>query len=365
MVIIGSGAGGGTMAHALAGSGARILILERGDFVPQEAENWDPAAVWKDLGISPLSAGSTTAAENSVRTRTTTSAEIPSSGAACSIGCGVRTSGRWSIATACRPPGRSTTTPSRRTTIAPNAYKVRGQHGIDPTEPARGPYPCQAVDHAGDGGHRRATARAGAASLAAPLGLLRPGEPDGCILCNTCNSFVCRIHAKSEADICAVRPAVAQPNVTLWTNACARRLITDTRGRKVQAVEVERNGEIVRSRHRSSSCRAVRSTSRRCCCDRRATRIRTAWPIHRAGRTPLHGAPRDHDAGVSSLPAQLDTLPEDGGDQRFLSSWAALAVSARADSVAGPDPRCDGADRLSTSSSEPTNGGSRAAWTGW
>ena len=30
------------MAHALAGSGARILILERGDFVPQEAENWDP-----------------------------------------------------------------------------------------------------------------------------------------------------------------------------------------------------------------------------------------------------------------------------------------------------------------------------------
>ena len=42
VVIIGSGAGGGTMAHALAGSGARILILERGDFVPQEAENWDP-----------------------------------------------------------------------------------------------------------------------------------------------------------------------------------------------------------------------------------------------------------------------------------------------------------------------------------
>ena len=68
VVIIGSGAGGGTMAHALAGSGARILILERGDFVPQEAENWDPAAVWKDLGISPLSAGSTTAAANSVPT---------------------------------------------------------------------------------------------------------------------------------------------------------------------------------------------------------------------------------------------------------------------------------------------------------
>ena len=38
-----------------------------------------------------------------------------------------------------------------------------------------------------------------------PLGLLRPGEQDGCMLCNTCNSFPCRIHAKSEADVCCVR----------------------------------------------------------------------------------------------------------------------------------------------------------------
>ena len=44
VIIIGSGAGGGTMARALAGTGARILILERGDFVPSEPENWSPAA---------------------------------------------------------------------------------------------------------------------------------------------------------------------------------------------------------------------------------------------------------------------------------------------------------------------------------
>ena len=49
IVIIGSGAGGGTMARALAGTGARILILERGGVVPREAENWDPAAVWREL----------------------------------------------------------------------------------------------------------------------------------------------------------------------------------------------------------------------------------------------------------------------------------------------------------------------------
>ncbi|NOT43510.1 MAG: GMC family oxidoreductase, partial [Acidobacteria bacterium] len=49
VVVIGSGAGGGTIAHALAPTGARILLLERGDFVPQESSNWDPAAVWKHL----------------------------------------------------------------------------------------------------------------------------------------------------------------------------------------------------------------------------------------------------------------------------------------------------------------------------
>ena len=49
IIIIGSGAGGGTLAHALADTGAEILLLERGDFVPREPENWDPSAVWKDL----------------------------------------------------------------------------------------------------------------------------------------------------------------------------------------------------------------------------------------------------------------------------------------------------------------------------
>ena len=38
VIIVGSGAGGGTLAHALAPTGASILILERGDFVPREDE---------------------------------------------------------------------------------------------------------------------------------------------------------------------------------------------------------------------------------------------------------------------------------------------------------------------------------------
>jgi choline dehydrogenase-like flavoprotein len=248
VVIIGSGAGGGTMAHALAGSGARILILERGDFVPQEDQNWDPAAVWKDLRYQ--------SAERWVDDRGREFRPYTHY----NVGGNTKFWGsvlyrlrREDFQAMEHRDGMSPAWPVDYDTLAPyydraeRLFKVRGQHGIDPTEPERGPYPYEAVDHApAMAAIVEQLREQGLHPSPLPLGLLRPGEPDGCILCNTCNSFVCRIHAKSEADICAVRPAIAQPNVTLWTNACARRLITDTRGRKVQSVEVERNGAIVR-----------------------------------------------------------------------------------------------------------------------
>jgi len=46
VAIIGTGAGGGTLAHALKDSGARVLLLERGGFLPQEEENWSARAVF-------------------------------------------------------------------------------------------------------------------------------------------------------------------------------------------------------------------------------------------------------------------------------------------------------------------------------
>ena len=45
VVIIGSGAGGGTLADRLAPTGKKILLIERGEFVPREKENWDSHAV--------------------------------------------------------------------------------------------------------------------------------------------------------------------------------------------------------------------------------------------------------------------------------------------------------------------------------
>ena len=53
VIIVGTGAGGGTLAHTLVPSGKRILLLERGDFLPREMDNWDPGAVFVDTSIFP------------------------------------------------------------------------------------------------------------------------------------------------------------------------------------------------------------------------------------------------------------------------------------------------------------------------
>ena len=147
---------------------------------------------------------------------------------------------------------------------AERLYRVRGSVGEDPTEPPRAPYPYPAVPHAP--GMARIAERLRAQGLhpsSLPLGILNPGDPGGCVLCNTCNSFVCRIHAKSDADVIAVRPAAGRSNVTLWINACARRLVTDPSGDRVEGVEVERAGAVslVRAPLVIVSCGAVNSAA--------------------------------------------------------------------------------------------------------
>jgi choline dehydrogenase-like flavoprotein len=248
LVIIGSGAGGGTLAHALADSGARILILERGGFVPREEQNWDPEAVWKHLRYriedrwldergrefrpyTHYCVGGNTKFWGSVlyRLRREDFEEIEHAD-------GV--SPAWPITYETLEPYYER---------AERIYHVRGEAGIDPTEVPRGPFPYPPVPHAhGMSGLVCQLRQLGLHPSPLPLGLLRPGEENGCRLCNTCNSFPCRVHAKSDAEVCCVQHATSKANVTLWTDACASRLLTDPSGRKVDAVEVQRNGETIR-----------------------------------------------------------------------------------------------------------------------
>ncbi len=248
IIIIGTGAGGGTIAQALSATDARILIVERGDFVPQEDENWNPEAVWKNLRYQT--------AERWLDGR---GREFRPYTHYC-VGGNTKFWGsvlyrlrREDFEAVEHVDGVSPAWPIDYDTLAPyydraeRLYHVRGEAGIDPTEPPRGPFPYSAVPHSQAMEEIVEQLRdQGLHPSPLPLGLLRPGEEDGCILCNTCNSFACRVHAKSEADICCVRQAIQRPSVTLWTNASALRLFTNPAGTKVEAVEVDRRGERAR-----------------------------------------------------------------------------------------------------------------------
>ena len=265
LIIIGSGAGGGTIAHALSGTGARILLVERGDFVPQEEENWSPEAVWKNLRYR------TTEQWLDEHDRPFTPYMHYCVGGNSKFwGSVLYRLRREDFGELRHLDGVSPAWPINYETLEPyyeraeRLYQVHGQAGVDPTEPARGSYPYPAVAHApGMAAIVSDLERMGLHPSPLPLGLIRPGEPGGCILCNTCNSFPCRIHAKSDAEVCAVEPALARPNVELWTHAHADRLITDPSGRRVEAVEITRHGET----HRVTaplvivSCGAVNSAA--------------------------------------------------------------------------------------------------------
>jgi len=243
IIIIGTGAGGATMAHALADSPARILILERGDFVPQEDENWDPEAVWKHLRYQTderwlddrgqefrpythYNVGGNTKFWGSVLFRLR----------------------REDFQAVEHMEGISPAWPIDYQTLEPyydeaeRLYSVHGEQGADPTDPPRGPFPHAAIPHAPAMAAIVAQLRQqGLHPAPLPLGLR-----DGCVLCNTCNSFACKLHAKSDADVCCVRDAIQRSNVTLWTNVLAQRLLTNSSGKKLEAVQVLRNGESIR-----------------------------------------------------------------------------------------------------------------------
>src|SRR5205814_4647228 len=63
-----------------------------------------------------------------------------------------------------------------------------------------------------------------------------------CIRCDTCDGFPCLVQAKADAQVICVDPALAQPNVTLVTDAFVSRLETSPSGREITAVHVARNG---------------------------------------------------------------------------------------------------------------------------
>jgi choline dehydrogenase-like flavoprotein len=249
VIVIGTGAGGGTLARKLAPSGKSILLLERGEHVPREKENWSTRAVhvegryqtkevWRDRSGKPLHphtnycVGGNTKFYGAAlfRLRAEDFREVRHHGGL---------SPAW-------PLGYDELEPHYAE--AERLYHVHGTRGEDPTEPrASTPFPHPAVSH--EPRIQKLSddlARLGYQPFHVPLGIQLDEArraTSACIRCATCDGHPCLVNAKSDAQTCGVEPALAHPNVSLLTGALVTRLATDASGRSVTEVHVERAGQ--------------------------------------------------------------------------------------------------------------------------
>ena len=250
IIIIGTGAGGGTLAQRLAPTGKRILILERGDFLPREKANWSALEVyqqeryhtheqWYDKDgktFRPQTGywvGGNTKLYGAalLRLRERDFDRVIHKG-------GI--SPAWELKYPDFEPYY---------TQAEELYDVRAMAGEDPTEPPHSkPYPYPPVSHEPD---MQAIAD-GIKSLGyypfhLPMGM-KLDERDmlnsPCIRCETHDGYPCLVHAKADAEVNNIRPIRADENVTLLTLAKVIKLHTSASGREVTSVETDVNGEI-------------------------------------------------------------------------------------------------------------------------
>jgi choline dehydrogenase-like flavoprotein len=227
VIIIGTGAGGGTLAYRLARSGKRILLLERGGFLRREPENWDSRAVfienrykakeeWYDKDGKPFHPGAhyyvggNTKVYGAIlfRLRERDFGAVRHHG-------GV--SPAWPLSYEDFEPYYGQ---------AEALYYVHGEHGIDPTEPpASQPYLYAPVSHEPRIERLRDDLAAmGYKPFPLPVGVrLDESDPEksACVRCTRLDGFPCLVDGKADAHVVAVRPAVAHENVKLLTNAKA------------------------------------------------------------------------------------------------------------------------------------------------
>jgi choline dehydrogenase-like flavoprotein len=331
VIIIGSGAGGGTLAHRLAPSGKKVLILERGDWLPREARNWSVADVFGDNRyVSPETwylpdgkpfqpqvhyfVGGATKVFGAAlyRLRKEDFGALPHHD-------GV--SPAWPIAYDELEPYY---------TKAEYLYQVHGERGSDPTEPpSSAPYPAPPVSNEPRIGELfKSLQAAGYKPFPAPAAVMM-NEADmaygRCIRCQTCDGFPCLLHAKCDAEVIAVRPALEQPNVTLLRNARALALETDAGGGSVTGVLAEVAG--VRERFEADivvvSCGAANSA---------ALLLRSANDAHPGGLA--NGSDQvgrnymfhNSQAVLAVADAERHDVSEDAGGERLLfrHGWISL-----------------------------------------
>jgi len=251
VLIIGSGAGGGAMLDRLAPTGKRILMLERGEYLPREQENWDAEAVFVDARYQ------------------TKELWTDSKGNDFSPGLHYFVGGNTKVYGAVlfrlrsedfKPrPHTNGMTPGWPMTYedfepyygqAETLFHVHGEHGVDPTEPPSStPYAYPPIVH-----EPRIQklhddmVREGYHPFPLPVGVLldekdgRPTPHSACIKCDAFDGFPCLVNGKADSQVVAIDPNLPRDNVMLATGAYVDRLLTDAGGRTVTGAVVKRGG---------------------------------------------------------------------------------------------------------------------------
>jgi choline dehydrogenase-like flavoprotein len=225
-----------------------VLLLERGDWLPREPENWSPADV--------LTGGRYVSRDvwhDERGRRFQPPVHYFVGGATKLYGAGLSRLREADFGELRHHDGVAPAWPLGYDELEPyyteaeQLYRVHGRRGEDPTEPPAGaPYPAPPISHeprvqqlADD------LTAAGAKPFHAPCGVMlneRDAARSACVRCATCEGFPCLVHAKCDAEVIAVRPALAYPQVSLLARTRALRLETDASGRNVTGVVVERDG---------------------------------------------------------------------------------------------------------------------------
>ena len=349
VIIIGTGAG---RRHARPPRsrrpGKRILLLERGDYVPREKDNWSTARrqrrgqVQHEGGLARQGRQAAPSAHQLLRRRqhqVLRRGALPAAPARTSASCGTTA--------ASRRRGRSPTTTSSRTTPqAEHLYHVHGERGEDPTEPpASAPYPHPA-------GQPRAAHPAAAATTSRGSGSGRSTCRSGVMLDERDPqheplhplrhlrrvSRAWSTPSRTPRSSASIRRS-QHPNVTLLTGAYVARLETSAvgpRGHAGRSSSATARRETLLGRHRRRR-RAARSTRRRCCCARPTTGIRSGLANGSdVVGPPLHG-PRQ--LGADGALASARTRPSSrrrsalndfyfGSPRVGVSRWATSPSSA-------------------------------------
>lgn len=252
VIVVGSGPGGASLAHRLAPTGKRILMLERGDYLQRSRANWDAQTVFVDgayqadetwygsdgTSFRPglhyfVGGNSKVYGAALLRMRERDFGEVQHRGGL---------SPAWPINYGAFEPYYG---------AAERLFHVHGRRGEDPTEPPySAPFPYPPVSHEPRiQALSDALCEEGLHPFHLPLGILldekdgRPTPTSICIRCDAFDGFPCLLNGKADAQVMCVDPALkAHPNLSLLTGAYVSRLETDRTGRSVQAVEVLRAG---------------------------------------------------------------------------------------------------------------------------